>query len=191
LLPSGNQGEGRIRPRCSNHRKEYVIVKRAAIFLVTAALTASALAACSSDNDGDDTAGSTASATARATPGSEVTAAPAEPNIDLACGRYYNGGDASLKVRIAAIVPVMEAQDAGTAPDDDQLAELSAIDSSLVLAIQVAPTPLADAYTAIHERIAGAVAAADSGEKNAATLDFPAQTKVITTECAAAGFPAS
>jgi hypothetical protein len=172
-----------------------LIVKRAAIFLITAALTASALVGCSSDDDGDQTAAPTASTTAgptsRPSADAEVTVAPAEPNLALACGRYYNGRGSSLDARVAAIVPALEAQDGGTALDEDQLAELSAIDSSLVLAIQVAPAPLADAYTAIHERIAGAVAAAESGEKNASTLDLPEQTKIIATECAAAGFPTS
>jgi hypothetical protein len=169
-------------------------VKRAAIFFVTAALTALALVGCSNDDsEGDQTAAPTASATAGPTSspsaGADVTVAPAEPNLALACGRYYNGRDSSLDARIAAMVAVMEAQDAGTALDEEQLAELSAIDSSLVLAIQVAPAALADAYTAIHERIAGAVAAAESGETNAATLDFEEQRDIIIAECEAAGFP--
>ena len=170
-------------------------MKRAAIFLISAALIASSLAACSSDdNDGDTTAASATAgptATAEPTAGTAVTVTPVEPNIDLACGRYYNGGDSSLDARIVAVVPATEAQDAGTALDDDQLAEVSAIDSSLVLAIKVAPAPLADAYTAIHERLAGAVAAAESGEANAATLDFPEEMKTIAAECAAVGFPTS
>lgn len=167
-------------------------MKRAAMILVAAALTAT-LAACSSGDDtssdstGDSTASSSASSTAK--PG--ATAAPAEPNAALACGRYFNGGEGSLNARIAAVVPVMEAQDAGTPLDEDQTDELGAIDSSLVLAVQVAPDALAEAYTAIQDRIEGALAAAESGGTNAATLDYPTVSATIVTECTAAGFPVS
>ena len=102
-------------------------VKRAALFLVAAALTTT-LAACSSGDDtsGDSTASSssTASSTAKPTADAGSTAAPAEANIALACGRYYNGGASSLKVRIAAVAPAMDAQDAGTPLDEDTTTEL-------------------------------------------------------------------
>lgn len=169
-------------------------MKRAALFLVAAALTTT-LAACSSGDDTSDdstaSSSSTASSTAKPTADAGSTAAPAEANIALACGRYYNGGASSLKVRIAAVAPAMDAQDAGTPLDEDTTTELGAIDSSLVLAVKVAPAPLAGAYTAIQDRIQGALAAAESGGTNAATLDLPAQDATISTECAAGGFPVS
>ncbi|MDM7830195.1 hypothetical protein [Cellulomonas edaphi] len=163
-------------------------MNRPARILAAAVLAASALAACSSG--GDDSAGPSSSSSATPSAASTQSApAPAtEPNLTLACGRFYNGGDSSLKVRIATVAPAMDAQDAGTPLTDDQLAELGEIDASILLAVKVSPAPLADAYTAIHERIAGAVAAADSGEKNTATLDLPKQVAVIDTECAPEGF---
>lgn len=169
-------------------------MKRAALFLVAAALTTT-LAACSSGDDtsGDSTpaASSTAKETAKETAKAESTAAAAEPNIALACGRYYNGGESSLKVRVAAVAPAMDAQDAGTPLDEDTTDELGAIDSSLVLAIKVSPAPLAEAFTAIQARIEGALAAAESGTANTATLDLPTQDAAISTECVAGGFPVS
>jgi len=165
-------------------------VKRAALFLVAAALTTT-LAACSSGDDTSSDSTASPSSTAKETAKADSTAAAAEPNIALACGRYYNGGESSLKVRIAAVAPAMDAQDAGTPLDADTTDELGAIDSSLVLAIKVSPAPLADAFTAIQARIEGALAAAESGGTNAATLDLPTQDAAISTECVAGGFPVS
>ena len=162
-------------------------MKRAAVFLVATALAAS-LAACSSDDNADK---STASDPATSAAAKLPSLAPVEPNLDLACGRYYNGGDGSLRAQVAAAVPVMEAQDSGTALTDDQVAQLQAIDSQLVLAVKIAPEELAGAYEQIQARIEGALAAADSGGKNTATLDFPATTKTIESACADAGFSAS
>jgi hypothetical protein len=164
-------------------------VKRVATFLVAAVLTATSLAACSSESDatGDATASSSASSSAKP----KATAAAAEPNAALACGRYFNGGTSSLNARIAAAVPVMEAQDGGTALDADQTEELTAIASALADAIKVSPETLAEAYTSIQDRVAGALEAAEAGGTNAATLDYPTVSATIVTECTAVGFPVS
>lgn len=164
-------------------------MKRVATFLVAAVLTATTLAACSSESDasGDATASSSASSAAKP----EATGAAVEPNAALACGRYFNGGASSLNARIAAAVPVMEAQDAGTALDADQTEELAGIASALADATKVSPEALAAAYTSIQDRVQGALDAAEAGGTNAATLDYPTVSATIVTECTAAGFPVS
>ncbi len=168
-------------------------MKRAATILVAAVLTASTLAACDSGSDttGGSTASSSATSGSSSAPTGDVTAAPVEPNAALACGRYFNGGTSSLNARIAAAVPVMEGQDAGTALDDDQSEELASISSALSDAIKVSPDELAQAYASIQDRVQGALDAAESGGTNTATLDYPTVTGTIVTECTAAGFPVS
>jgi hypothetical protein len=85
----------------------------------------------------------------------------------------------------------MEAQDAGTALDEDQTDELAAITSALADAIKVSPEALAEAYTSVQDRVQGALDAAEAGGTNAATLDYATVSEAITSECAAAGFPVS
>ena len=165
-------------------------MKRVATLLV-AVLTAATLAACDSGSDtsGDETATSTASPSASAP--AKSSAAPVEPNAALACGRFYNGGEGSLSARVAAAVPVLEAQDAGTALDEEQTEELASITSALADAIKVSPEELAAAYTSIQDRVQGALDAAEAGGANAATLDYPTVSGTIASECSAAGFPVS
>lgn len=164
-------------------------MKRAATFLV-AVLTATTLAACS-DNGSDSSGDATATSSASSSPTAKSSAAPAEPNAALACGRYFNGGEGSLNARVAAAVPVLEAQDAGTALDEDQTEELAAITSALADAIKVSPEELAAAYTSIQDRVQGALDAAEAGGANAATLDYPTVSATIASACTAAGFPVS
>ncbi|WP_315095286.1 hypothetical protein [uncultured Cellulomonas sp.] len=164
-------------------------MKRASSILVAIVLTATALVACDSGSGTDDDATATSSAASSAP--AQSTAAPVEPNAALACGRYFNGGAGSLNARVAAAVPVMEAQDAGTALDEEQTEELGAIASALADAIKVAPDALAAAYTAIQERVQGALDAAEAGGANAATLDYPTVSGTVVSECTAAGFPVS
>ena len=85
----------------------------------------------------------------------------------------------------------MEAQDAGTALDADQTDELAAISSALSDATKVSPEALAAAYTSIQDRVQGALDAAEAGGTNAVSLDYPAVSETIVTECTAAGFPVS
>jgi hypothetical protein len=165
-------------------------VKRVATLLVATVLTATALAACSDSGGGSDaTATSSASSASSAT--AKSSAAPVEPNAALACGRFFNGGESSLSARVAAAVPVMEAQDAGTALDADQTEELASIASALSDALKVSPDDLSAAYTSIQDRVQGALDAADAGGANAATLDYPSVSAAITDACTAAGFPVS
>lgn len=162
-------------------------MKRAATFLV-AVLTATTLAACS--DAGEDTAPTSSESSASSAP-AESSAAPVEPNAALACGRFFNGGAGSLSARVAAAVPVLEAQDAGTALDEEQTEELASITSALADAIKVSPEELAAAYTSIQDRVQGALDAAEAGGTNSATLDYPTVSATIASACTAAGFPVS
>ncbi|WP_421732618.1 hypothetical protein [Cellulomonas sp.] len=161
-------------------------MKRAASFLI-AVLTFTTLAACS---DAGEDAAPTSSESSSSAPATS-SAAPVEPNAALACGRFYNGGASSLNARVVAVVPVLEAQDAGTAPDEEQTEELAAIASALGDAITVSTEELAAAYTSIQDRVQGALDAAEAGGANAATLDYPTVSATIASECSAAGFPVS
>ncbi|WP_421742246.1 hypothetical protein [Cellulomonas sp.] len=161
-------------------------MKRAATFLV-AVLTVTTLAACSDAGEDAAPTSTESSSSARA----ESSAAPVEPNAALACGRFFNGGDGSLSARVAAAVPVLEAQDAGTALDEEQTEELASITSALADAIKVSPEALAAAYTSVQDRVQGALDAAEAGGANAATLDYPTVSATIASECTAAGFPVS
>ncbi|MBO3086468.1 hypothetical protein [Cellulomonas fengjieae] len=165
-------------------------MKRAAVLFAAAVLTVTTLTAC---DGGSDAADATATSSASSAPAEKDAspAAPVEPNAALACGRYFNGGESSLNARIAAAVPVLEAQDAGTALDEDQTEELGAISSALADAVKVAPEDLAGAYTSIQERVDGALEAAETGGANAATLDYPSVSATIVTACTEAGFPVS
>ena len=164
-------------------------MKRASVLFAAAVLTATTLTACDSGSDTDGDAAATSSASSAPASGGDSAAAPVEPNAALACGRYFNGGDGSLEARVAVVVPVMEAQDAGTPVDEEQTEELAAITSALADAIKVSPEALAEAYTSIQDRAQGALDAAEAGGANAATLDYPTASATIVTECTAAGFP--
>ncbi|KRD42881.1 hypothetical protein ASE38_00870 [Cellulomonas sp. Root930] len=161
-------------------------MKRVATFLV-AVLTVTTLAACS---DAGEDAAPTSSESSSSAP-AESSAAPVEPNAALACGRFFNGGAGSLNARVVAVVPVMEAQDAGTALDEEQTEELASISSALADAIKVSPDELAAAYTSIQDRVQGALDAAEAGGANTATLDYPTVSGTIVTACTTAGFPVS
>ena len=166
-------------------------MKRAATFLV-AVLTATTLAACS-DNGSDSSGDASATSSASSSPTAKSSAAPAEPNAALACGRYFNGGEGSLNARVAAAVPVLEAQDAGTALDEDQTKKSRRQRSPRRwptrsrCPLRSWPPPTRRSRTGCRARFD----AAEAGGANAATLDYPTVSATIASACTAAGFPVS